>query len=292
MFVVDKRMCCGYIMLVGNFNDGNKMKRTLYMGDVHGHFSCMELWAKIVQRHVSIDEVVVVGDFGFWPGVPEYYYVTNRLGVPLRFIDGNHENHELLKIAQEEESFESSRISEEYDAEYIPRGTYQDGVFFMGGATSIDKWSRTPGIDWFPGEAISTEDFYRAADVADAHADDVKVMVAHDTTEEGYFAIKGRHDIKYEYGKSDRLALESLHGIVQPKLFIHGHHHFHAVRYINGCTFVSLDQASLRGLPGFLAAAVSVLDIPSDDLVSSPELLDYARRCCVVADSNGTIIPF
>lgn len=122
------------------------------IGDVHGYFNAI----KTIQNKFPDPNTIFIqlGDFGYWP---EYAgkWERERSGRPLYFIDGNHEYlPDLVKIDKVKEVWP--------DLFYIPRGTVLtlEGkrIAFMGGAASIDKARRTPGMDWFAEELINRND--------------------------------------------------------------------------------------------------------------------------------------
>ena len=139
--------------------------KVLLVGDVHGRFN--DLNALINKKRP--DEVWCLGDFGYWPGFDKYGLETIKPGKAIvRFLDGNHENHEALLLAV---GIQDIPVPVELHPQiwYMPRGTVQvmpDGqkVMWMGGADSIDKGMRTAGFDWFPEETIKEHDLWKVVE--------------------------------------------------------------------------------------------------------------------------------
>jgi predicted phosphodiesterase len=124
--------------------------KVLITGDVHCDFPCLRKLIKNEKPEI----VLQVGDFGVWPGNKKFEILLNTgYKVPVHFCDGNHEHHEYLK------NLESLEIAK--NVFYQPRGSILEinnkKILFVGGASSRDKSSRTPGHDWFPEEVISRE---------------------------------------------------------------------------------------------------------------------------------------
>lgn len=159
-------------------------------GDWHGNLSWAQATIKKIVAELSEEDeklIFQVGDFGFWPGKHGKYYLQGlttlleELGAELFFIDGNHENHVLLRnrakklgiIDQCAPVPISDRIT------WVQRGTrakISDREWlFLGGAASVDRYHRTEGESWFPEERITDEQVQQA--ISGGPAD---VLVSHD----------------------------------------------------------------------------------------------------------------
>jgi len=143
----------------------------VFIGDLHGHFEYLPNLLEHVPRDATL---IQVGDFGFWPQAYKLWDRTwEKLGFthPMYAIDGNHEYFPY---------FSGIRVPTEFweGVVYIPRGTVLtlDGLKlgFIGGASSIDKVYRQPGISWFSAEVISEDDIARMDGV-----DHVDLLVTH-----------------------------------------------------------------------------------------------------------------
>ena len=113
------------------------------------------------------DYLIIVGDFGLvWKDLDRD---GARLGIDwisrhpwtTLFIDGNHENHAALNSLPVEE-WNGCRVHRLADnVIHIMRGEVfeLEGIryFAMGGAYSIDRHLRTPGLSWWPEEVPSEE---------------------------------------------------------------------------------------------------------------------------------------
>jgi hypothetical protein len=118
------------------------------------------------------DYVIICGDFGFPWLLPKTHrgYKSNmfwldwltKLPFTILFVDGNHEYYPLLTELPKVNRF-GSRVGQLADNIFhLTRGNiyYIDRVKFLtlGGAASIDKDRRVPGVSWFKEELLSKAD--------------------------------------------------------------------------------------------------------------------------------------
>lgn len=150
----------------------------LVAGDTHGDSTWFHYLFEKAERF-ACDRILQVGDFGFWPHMAsglafldEVEALTASHDIEVFFIDGNHENHDLLAEA-------SNGVGEVRDGVWwLPRGHRWSwgGVRFgaLGGAHSIDWRAREVGVSWWPQEQVGQEDVDRLGD------DPLDVLVTHD----------------------------------------------------------------------------------------------------------------
>lgn len=146
-------------------------ERWFVTGDCHGSLT------KILQFIWKFDlgsesNVVVCGDMGiFWDkdqkdakaSIANYERYCN--GVNLYWIDGNHENFDIINSWETEDIYNNSE-----HIHYCPRGyeTFIDvdcgdhiearKALFMGGADSVDKFRRIEHLSWWKDETITDND--------------------------------------------------------------------------------------------------------------------------------------
>ena len=202
------------------------------VGDVHGKF---RPYKKIIK---GVSKSIQVGDMG----VGFYKYGADREVYPdqnppydsmakgnHRFIRGNHDN---------------PRVCAAHDF-WIPDGTAEDGIFYVGGASSIDKEYRTEGMDWWPDEELSYEKLQEVID----HYAEVKpeIVISHecpDRIASDYLTWVNR--VKIQDGSRTRQALDRMYEIHQPRLHIFGHWHHTFTMRLKGperfTTFQCLDE--------------------------------------------------
>jgi len=139
--------------------------RWFVTGDIHSDIC--EIWRFIKKFDLGEgDNIIVCGDFGiFWnkdQRDARYFinqYEINCNGVHLYWIDGNHENFDIIDSwhAKNNKPYDNSE-----HIHYCPRGLTMNinnkKALFMGGADSIDKIIRKEGISWWPQEQITKQD--------------------------------------------------------------------------------------------------------------------------------------
>ena len=190
------------------------------MGDTHG------LWGdlNVFLNKKKPDILVVCGDFGHWPGhdFASYKRIKNP-NTKIYWCDGNHENHHDLRDRLNKG--DPRRIMAVGDnIYYVPRGRCLDLPFlgntmFLGGAHSIDKQWRTPGLDWFP------EEILREADVSWV-SPNVKVdtIISHTCPEEFDIQIHGFEKLG-KVSDPTRHVLSMMLEKYKPKKWYFGHWH-------------------------------------------------------------------
>jgi len=178
------------VTTTGSFTATLNPRRVLLAGDTHADIWHVQKLFEVAEA--DADVIVQLGDFGFWEhtdaGV-EYLDHVEELAASfemgLLWLDGNHENHQWLRQQYQPARVPGcKRAGHEQDAPhehlvnpdgtwpirdhiaYLPRGhrwTWQ-GVRFLavGGAYSIDKKWRVPGLSWWPEEELTDDDVRRA----------------------------------------------------------------------------------------------------------------------------------
>lgn len=212
--------------------------RVIIAGDWHGN----ALWAMAAvsdaARLLADEEypcIVVLGDFGLWPGTSGQQYLNalhdslTAVNGRLYFIDGNHDDHaRLASILASSRMTGALPLDEDARVNWLPRNTrwtwHGRTWLALGGAVSLDRAVRKPGKSWWPEEQITPAQSRQA--IADGHAD---VMVTHDCPA----------GVRHSFGKppsfwADRdlarsdVHRERLQGVVdavQPRWLMHGHLH-------------------------------------------------------------------
>lgn len=180
------------------------------IGDVHGKFGPYRELIRDVPRSIQVGDMGV----GFYRVLGDELKPSKNPPFDAmsqgdhRFIRGNHDNPEVCK----RHKF------------WIPDGSVRDGIFFLGGATSIDKEWRTPGIDWWEEEQLSIPELERAIDVYAAVKPDV--VITHECPESIANAILAAFNrVKIFDGSRTRQALQAMFSLHQPRLWVFGHWH-------------------------------------------------------------------
>ena len=209
-------------------------------GDWHGNtawaLACLADFDK-----ESIKLILQLGDFGIWhdeDGTLFLDLLSKTLDENDQYLLvtlGNHENYTMVEalVTITEGDFEGWQHNPKQPRVlYATRGQRWEwqGVSFvsLGGAHSIDRFTRKENMNWWAGEQISYADVMRTAN--GGHAD---IFLAHDCpygvdlfgthrdetgpskwTEQALdYAVGSRHDL--------RAAVDS----VRPEILFHGHYH-------------------------------------------------------------------
>lgn len=211
----------------------------LVVGDTHCDIKFLEREVIPCALSLGISRIIQVGDFGYWPNMPDGVKFLNRLQEVLSFhdmyldwLDGNHEAHTWLRkiygnVRERTVMWPHSRIT------YLPRGsTWQLGnrkFMACGGAFSIDRQYRTALYDWFPEELIDDYDVRvcRAKGKVD-------VLLTHDAP--GGFECQTEHGKAKDCPETDenRQRLFKVFASAAPKLVMHGHWHEHQINILEG----------------------------------------------------------
>lgn len=142
--------------------------RFFITGDIHGDVARLILFIHRMKLK-SGDKICVLGDAGiFWRNDKKdadyiiKYWDEYSNGVELYFIDGNHENFNLLNNLPVDEN-NMGIVSDKIH--YLRRGCVYEingkRILSCGGADSVDWYRRTEGLSWWKEETISQADIDR-----------------------------------------------------------------------------------------------------------------------------------
>ena len=206
------------------------MTLTRLIGDIHGEVNDYKTYA--IDRFEG--PTIQVGDFGVGFGQSDYWHESindYHTAGGHRFIRGNHDNPAQCREMQG----------------WIPDGTVEGDVMFIGGAWSIDNpvappgwYRRTPGVDWWDDEECSQEQLEQ---FIETYANvKPRVMITHDCpnfiSREMFFnsgKLKGP-----EYPNRTSAAFTRMLHIHQPDFHFFGHWHFTRAYKYRNTTFVCL----------------------------------------------------
>lgn len=197
---------------------------TLILGDLHGDFDALNAYL----RQTPAQTLIICGDFGFWPALGmDVKAIKNKQlfrRVTIRFCDGNHEEHPLLRsLINPARPYASVEVAE--GIFYQPRGSVWrspkgERVLFAGGAYSVDNALREDGKDWFSElEILRRENLPEVLPEAD-------VVVSH--TAPSLFPVE-KHYRDYGPGSDasdpSRHVLDEVLRVVRPRRWFFGHFH-------------------------------------------------------------------
>ena len=162
-------------------------------GDLHGDYDIRKLTVKKFpdQKDLTKDDYLIVcGDFGMvWDDSRRDLYwrkwLNNRNFTTL-FVDGNHENFDLLEEYPITE-WNGGKVQFIDDSIiHLMRGqvyTINGQKFFtMGGGTSVDRTSRKEGKSWWPQEQPSEDEYIEANNNLEKHNWKVDYVITHTTS--------------------------------------------------------------------------------------------------------------
>ncbi len=189
----------------------------IILGDIHGNSRA----ASILASNHPEETILQVGDFG-WGFDKHTDARLQALPENVKFIRGNHDNPHRC---QEHPG---------YLGDFGFRSIDGLGVFYVGGADSIDKDLRTPGRDWWPEEQLSDEQLAAALAQFRVVAHEVDVIVTHDApqdvVETAFQSISRSNGFGPIRPTRTRLALQVLHAIQPVSRWYFGHWHPYTTR--------------------------------------------------------------
>lgn len=173
------------------------MSRIFITGDTHGSIDIHKLNKKNFPQGKELtkdDYVIICGDFGFvWGGISsrEDKWWQNWLNMQpwtTLFVDGNHENFDLLNSYSVEE-WNGGRIHKINESifhlmrgEIFNIGEYT--FFAFGGGFSHDIYRRKEGISWWQNEMPIQEEIDNALNNLTKHHNQVDFILTHEAPQE------------------------------------------------------------------------------------------------------------
>lgn len=198
----------------------------LLIGDIHGLW---ENYARILEVYRP-QHSVQVGDFGIGfhredpVRLEQVRYAMDNFGTNNRYIRGNHDNPAACLA----------------DPRWIPDASFDEvhGIFYLGGAFSIDQAFRTPGLSWWEDEELSMDALYAAMDVYEAARP--RIVITHECPESIVPHMFNWY--KTEWPSRTRQALDAMLAMHQPELWVHGHWHGSRDQVHGTTRFICLDE--------------------------------------------------
>lgn len=177
----------------------------IFIGDVHGEFYLLPKWKQFTQ----------VGDLGVGFGDDE----SALDNLDMRFIRGNHDNPEHCNK----------------HPKFIGDWKLEDGVLYLSGAGSIDKFHRIWGVDWWPNEELThlqMEEVLALPDETEVHT-----VVSHDCPHACYPMLLSHHHMD---SFTTPKFLDQVLFKFNPRQWVHGHHHTSKKYRVRSTQFHSL----------------------------------------------------
>ena len=207
-------------------------------GDIHGAFDIHKINPRefIPGRTLTSDDYVIIcGDFGcLWDGGNSDRFWLNWLeSLPWNtvFIDGNHENFQVLNSYPEEDWHGGKVHRIRSNIFHLKRGEVfdiDDHTFLaMGGAFSHDARWRTKDVNWWQEEMLSKDEFENAKKNLEKRDWKVDYVLSHDIYKSHPLSACFEHsmDLYREDQVDIQDALEEIRQKLDYKKWFHGHYH-------------------------------------------------------------------
>jgi predicted phosphodiesterase len=183
-----------------------------FIGDTHAKF---DKYQDIVN---GCESSIQVGDFGAgFAEIPD-------LGNSHRFIRGNHDNPSICRN----------------HPNWIPDGTVEGRMFFLGGGYSIDHARRVEGVDYWSDEQLTSSELYTALQIYEQS--DCDIVITHECPSEIAPLVFNKNRDRIIRPSRTSQALSAILEIRKPKLWIFGHWHTPVDEEIDGTRFICLAE--------------------------------------------------
>lgn len=203
------------------------MKDIYLIGDTHGSFVNIERL-----NNTSDSIIIVLGDFGFiWDKnrmYNELYKLQKTMADRnniLLFVDGNHENFELLDTFPVIDKFGGKVRRIKDNIFHLMRGEVfnieNKSFFVMGGANSIDKEWRLNRVSWWAEEDITARDIENGLDNLEKVNNTVDYVLTHTCPQD----VKLRLGFKTLYDSRNEIILQKFENLIIFKHWYFGHMH-------------------------------------------------------------------
>ena len=204
-------------------------------GDTHGETDISKLNGRNfpAQNELSKNDfVIIAGDFGFiWEGGKTQRYWLDwfeRKSFTTLFIDGNHENFDLLHSFGEETWNGGTIHRINNSVIHLTRGqvySINNRKFFtFGGGESTDKAQRKEGVSWWKEEMPSKDEYAEGLRNVEKQSGKVDYIITHTAPGRIIRELEKDHVI---YNKENTLSAY-LDGIIETadfKRWFFGHYH-------------------------------------------------------------------
>lgn len=203
-------------------------------GDTHGRNDFAKL-IKFSSEHPNLtkaDYMIIAGDFGaVWNAktLEEDLKPYSDLPFTVLFVDGNHENFDLLN-SYPIEMWNGGKVHNiKPDIIHLMRGQVfeiEGKTFFaFGGATSIDKDWRIEGRDWWAQENPTFEEYDEGVVNLKRYNNKVDYIITHTCGERAlmYPPLRTRSIVMHAF--SENKMLSNFEDMVEYKHWYFGHYH-------------------------------------------------------------------
>lgn len=200
----------------------------LLTGDTHGAL-CPFLRRLIPYQPRARDTVIVCGDFGFVWNTPAQLQALARLSelpFTVAFIDGNHEDFDLLGTYPQEEWNGGTVRRIAGNTVHLMRGQHYEiegcRIFTMGGGYSRDKALRTEHLSWWREELPCRAEYETALAALSRIGYETDLILTH-TLPRSAVPLLGLHPDPHEAALS--AFLERMYRRMRFRMWYAGHFH-------------------------------------------------------------------
>lgn len=203
--------------------------RILVAGDTHGELDAVRYKARYAKA-LGADRIIVVGDFGLWPGYKGMQFIDGLNAIAHEYeiyifaLPGNHEDHDqwdrLLALGNPTSAGFTYIRDRILLSPKVHNWKWGYSRFYIcGGAVSIDKQWRKPGVSWWPNETFSEEDL---ASVEKYNGPAIDFLFTHDCSDFTKWEDRLKPDAD---SQANRRRIDRAIKALRPRYQFHGHMH-------------------------------------------------------------------
>lgn len=206
-------------------------------GDTHGlqDFDKLNIFAGKHPELTKDDFVIIAGDFGgVWNSKNLAADLKPYTDLPFTvlFVDGNHENFDLLETFPVEEWRGGKVRVIKPNIIHLTRGQVFEiegkKFFTFGGATSIDKFMRREGISWWKRELPTFDELDEGIANLKRHGNKVDYIVTHSCSERALMYPRLRTAASLKLSCPESRMLSYIEDVAEYKHWYFGHFHIDA----------------------------------------------------------------
>lgn len=202
-------------------------------GDVHGLLSFYKFEEFVKDRNLTKDDyMIIAGDCGvLWSEEDTNEKIEKYRSLPFTvlFVDGNHENFDMLNAYPVEEWHGGKVHKIASDIIHLMRGQVfeiEGKTFFtLGGATSIDRLFRKEGVSWWADELPTYADLDEGFKNLARYDYKVDFVITHACDERTLFYPPLRTPFNYFKSYPENSLLTSIEEKVEYGQWFFGHYH-------------------------------------------------------------------
>ncbi len=212
------------------------MNKIYVTGDTHGNdLLAIHTFCDNHPELTKEDYIIIAGDFGaiwFEDMLEQDLKAFSDLPVTVLFVDGNHENFDLIN-AYPVETWNGGKVHKiKPDIIHLMRGQVFEiagkTIFTFGGATSIDKFMRKEGVSWWPQELPTYEELDEGLANLKKYGNKVDYIITHSCGQRALMYPRLRIAAGIKTTCPESHLLSNFEDIVEFKHWYFGHFHIDA----------------------------------------------------------------